>query len=70
MGGICSNMNNNLYEQEKFVRRNIRKYNDRLGYKYSKEQIECKLRQVYNGSVGKKSGTFISDRDWRNVKKN
>ena len=68
MGGICSNINIELYEQEKFVRKNVNKYNDRLGYKYSKEQIECKLRQVYNES--KKSGTFISERDWRNANKN
>lgn len=51
MGGACSSSkDNDFYKQEQFVKRNFNKYNDRLGKKYSREQIESKLRTLYYNS--------------------
>jgi len=68
MGGACSSSFNNLDSQEKYVRRNFNKYNSQLSGKYSRDQIECKIRQMYHNTDLIKSGTFISQSAWRNAK--
>lgn len=59
MGGGCSSANDDFNNQEQFVRKNFKKYNDKFGSKYSREKIESKLRSMY----------FNSDNYSRNIRK-
>lgn len=66
MGGGCSSSYDEINQQEKYVRRNFNKYNNQFGSKYSREQIECKIRNVYHSNI--KRGNFIPEKDWARVK--
>lgn len=68
MGGVCSNLHEETLKQEQFVRKNIKVFERQLKQKYSRPQIECKLRQLYNNSDISKN-TFISNDHWRIAKR-
>ncbi len=67
MGGICSNMGEDVYNQEKYVHKKTNYYYKELRGKYYRDQIEGKLRQMYNNTDHKKN-TFISNDNWNKVK--
>lgn len=68
MGGACSSTNDDFQRQEHYVRKNFNKYNSQLGSRYSREQIECKIRQMYHHNDNRKVSTFISQSDWTRAK--
>lgn len=69
MGSTSSISSKEIITQERFVRRNLNNFNNQLGKKYSNDQIECKLRQMYNNTDMAKKDTFISEKDWTFAKK-
>jgi len=70
MGCRCSNLKEETKQQERFVRRNFNSFNRELKAKYDRPQIESKLRQMYHGTDTIKKNTYISDDNWRIVKRN
>jgi len=62
--GICySNIDKEIYKQEKFVRKNLNSFQHNLK-KYPSIQVESKLRQLYHKTDYLKPNTFISNNDW------
>lgn len=67
MGGIYSTMNEDVYNQEKYVNKKNEYYYRKLGKKYHRDQVDGKLRQMYNKTDLQKD-TFISRNNWNKVK--
>ena len=70
MGCGCSILKEETEQQERFVKKKFSSFNRELKGKYSRPQIESKLRQMYHRSDLKKQNTFVSDHNWRMARKN